>query len=506
MALYNAINNTTYQDIASVNNSKEQIWVLKVDFESRGTNPYTRFTSGYGPKYGGKPIMEVADSKKVKGDTINMTTLAGLGGPGVQGDGVRIGLEEKIRTSGYQFTLGRMFKHMAWSSVATNQTVVGSNLNRQSAKMLGEWLGWRKGTDIEVAMQVAAATNAGARNLVYANGKASREALRTNDYITGSAIAAVGMKLNTFGGKPCKIGKAQGGWDIKKFIFMGNQYSLYQWGQSSQYQAMVAQAIEKGETNPLFAGGYPDVDGHALFRWDCIDHANFGPLGSPGIPRALLGNAITAADTLAVIDGGGSAAGAAITPAPLYFENFSGAEYVGFEGVKRAAVTNVERYVAIQNTSGASMNMIGFYAYQTNNGNTLIPTKRLRASDNHSAAPNIAYQTVGNVIWGTAPWTTTYVTDSHPSGSLILECNSYGVPFVKSYMFADEALMSGYGSIDGKVAFGIPAEEKQDYGRVRGVGIDSCWGVQAVPRVDGLFCGFIVVESGWKPDGWPDVT
>lgn len=504
MALYPVVNATTYADVSAINNSREQIWVLKVDFESRGKNPFTRLTGGYGPKFGGKPIMQVADTGKVKGEQINMTTLAGLGGPGVQGDNLRIGSEEKIRTSGYSFTLGRMFKAMAWSSVMKNQTVVGSNLSNQSAAMLGEWLGWRKGTDTEMAMIVASLTTIGARNLMYAKGKKSREALRTTDFIDGTVISSAGIRMTTIQAKPMKIAKAKGGWDIKKFMFMGSQYSLYQWSQTSTYQSLVAQAIDKGDSNPLWAGGLPDVDGHALYRWDVEDHANFGPLGSPAVPRATLGIAITAADAPQDITGGGSADGAAVTPAPLYYENFSSAQYIGFEGEKLPADTATERFAAIQNNSGVNVNQIGFYSYKVNNGNKLTMFKRLRAADSHAGA-NVAWATVGNVTWGTAPWTTDYLIDSHPSGSIVVETNSYGVPFVRNYMFGDEALMSGYGSIDGKMAFGQPCEEVQDYKRLKGVGIDSCWGIQAVPRVDGVFAGFIIIESAYKPDGWPDI-
>jgi hypothetical protein len=119
---------------------------------------------------------------------------------------------------------------------------------------------------------------------------------------------------------------------------------------------------------------------------------------------------------------------------------------------------------------------------------------------------------VGNVVYDTAPWTVaasgSYAgwTDAHPAGSLIVECNSYGVPFGYSYMMADEALMSGYGSIDGKVAFGNRTEAKGPHGLDYAVGLETCWGVKAIPRVDGLAGGYTIIEHAISIPGFPDIT
>lgn len=503
MATYLAINPTTAVTIAAnASNTQQQVWVLKAEAESRGKNPFQRFTGGWGPKWGGKPIIEVADTLKLKGQTINLQTLAPLAGPGIYGDNVRLGNEEIIKNGSYQFTIGRLFKNMGWTSVAANQTVVGSNLDRQANKMLGEWMGWQKGYDVEFSML----TQATARNQMWPNGKTNREALRTTDYVSLSTISDAGATLNTLMGKPVKLAKSSGGFDIEKFIMMSNQYALRQVAQTSEYRNLVSQSREKGDSNELWAGGFPDVDGHALYRWDIKDHAANGPIGAGCVPRATLGIAITANDLSQDITGGGNALNAAVTPAPQYFQNFSNSAYMGCEGLKRAADTTTTRYVLIQNTSGANVGKMGFYSYQVNNGNKLTMLGRLRAS-----AAGISVTTLGNVTWDTAPWVAAGagnfagLTDSHPSGSLVYETNSYGVPFTTTYMFGDECLMSGYGTVDGQTCMGIRKEEKQDYDRSYGVGLDICYGVQAIPRVDGIFT-FIVLESAWSPPGLPQIT
>lgn len=504
MASYTQINAETMANVITASTvagiAKEQKWVLKAHVESRGRNPFTNFIGGY---RGGKPIIEVMETNKLAGDTINLHRLAPLGGPGRQGEASRDGQEEKYRFSNYQFTIGRLWNGTAQNAVTRDQTVIGSNFDREANSLLAEWMGWHKGTDVEASMIVAQHS----RNTFRPNFKSTREALRTADYLTGETVIRAQNGLSSLQAKGLVAAKSKAGQEVYKYLLVSNQYALSKFKSTSTYTNILANAQVRGDGNELFAGGLPDWNGNMLWEWQVPDHTAFGPVGSLCVPRAFLGAAVTAGTATFDITGGGSAAGAALTT-PLYFQNFSNAAYTGFEGVKIAASTGTTRYVGIMNLSGSDAGKVGFYSYTVNTGNVLTVAGRLG-----SAASGIRATTLGNVTWDVAPWTVAAngpfagLTDAHPVGSLIFETNSYGVPFGLSYMMADEAVMSGYGSIDGKVsAMGQRTEARGPHNLDYGIGLELCWGCLAIPRVDGIAGGYAIIESAIDIPGLPDIT
>lgn len=503
MASYTQINAKTAATIVTDSTvsgiAKEQKWVLKAHVESRGANPFTKFISGY---KGGKPIMEVMETHKIAGDTINLTRMAPLAGPGRQGESSRDGQEEAYRYQNWQFTIGRFWNGTGQNTVARDQTVIGSNFDENCNKMLGEWMGWKKGMDIEYAMRVGIH----ARNTVRPSNKSTREALRTADYIDGATVTRAGNALASLQAKALTAEISKSGHKIPAFLLISTQHALAPFKATSTYTNILANAQTRGDANELFAGGLPNWNGHMLWEWFVEDHCGFGPVGAAAVPRAFTGTAITNVTTAEDITGGGSAAGAALTT-PLYYQHFSNAQYVGFEGEKVAADTSTDRYVAIMNLTGSDAGKIGFYNYRTNNGNKLTMRTRLGSS-----ISGIQNTTVGNVTYDTAPWTVAasggYAgwTNAHPVGSLVVECNSYGVPIGSSYMMADEAIMSGYGSIDGKLAMGRRTEAFGPHGLDYAVGLEAVWGCKAVPRVDNVAGGYVWIEHAIQIPGFPDVS
>jgi hypothetical protein len=237
------------------------------------------------------------------------------------------------------------------------------------------------------------------------------------------------------------------------------------------------------------------------------DHADYGPVGSTLLPRAFLGVAIPADDLTHDILGGGDATGAALLPAPNYFEFFSNSPYTFTNGNTIAADVTTVRYVAIINLTGAAAGKIGFYSYQVNNGNKLVILGRLRA-----AAAGISVTTLGGVVYNVAPWTAAGagnfagITDSHPIGSLIVETNSFGVPFCGSLMLGEAAGVCGHGSLKGRNAMGARTEENRNHGMDHGIGIETVYGSAATKRVDGKTPNYVYVESAYAVDGFPAVT
>lgn len=492
MPAYNQVNARTISDITAINDSQQQKWVLKVMVESRGKHPLKSLMGGY---KGGRPFIEIMDTRKLAGDTVKLTTQAPLGGAGIQGDNPRAGNEEKSRHNVYSFVIGTKWHGVSWTKVAAAQSVIGSNLDKTASSMLAEWLAWQQGWDLEMEMVVKASPY----NTIRPNYRRSRDELGTADYLSGETVTRAGTRLGLNQGKKLLQATSKAGAPIKKYLLVSPNYALKEWKASPSYATAVTTGFERGTENPLWAGGIPDYMGHLIWEWEVEISSQYGPVGAVCVPIAVLGNAITAANTAQDITGGGDAAGAALTDR-LYFLAFSNAAYTGFEGTKRAAVTNVRRQVMIKS---GDTGLFGFYSFLVNNGNKLTMDERLRAVGGTGIAKTIL--TGATIEWGVAPWTANYLTDSHPEGSEIYEVNSKGVPICYSYMLADEALITGYGSFEDGLAMGNRTEEKQDHGRLYAVGIDAIWGCKAIPRTDGKINGYILIESGFKVDGMPDV-
>lgn len=493
MSTYTEVNYRSLSNYTAVSNSKESKWAAYVVLESQQTHPFKLLISGY---KGGMPIQEIMDTRKLKGDTVYLTTEAPLGGAGIQGDNTRVGNEEKSRHNVYSFTVGMKWHGTAASELARSQTIAGANFDKNAADKLAQWLSWQQGWDIEQELK----SELHGRNTIYANQKLSIDALGTGDYLSGYDVTAANTLLSTNGGKPISKGKSKAGAPIKQYVLMAPDRALSQWKGTSSFQNLLAQAQVRGDGNTLFDGGIPNWFGNYIYEYQTEIDARYGPVSCASLPCAVLGVAIAANNTAPEIKGGGDATGAALT-APQYFAGFRNATYTGFEGEK-IATASTRRYWMIMNTSGSDIGKFGFYSGTSNDGNKLTSDERLRSSASGGAVTTLTGSTI---TWDTAPWTSGYLTDAHPVGSLVFEVNSKGVPFAYSYLLASDALICGYGSTPEGVAMAKETKEVQDHGRLLARGILAIWGSRVVVRTDGIANGYVGVISAFKLPGMPDV-
>lgn len=502
MASYTKVNTSTVANLTALDpKAQEELWVKRVLMGADQDNVFS--DNMIGAPGSGKPFIRYDDMQKVDGNTINVPTMAPLGGPGTQGEGDRIGNEEKLRIGSFPVKIGRQWFGVGITDVAMEETVIGSQFDNVVNMLLRKRLGKKKTEDMLMVLKTAAV----AGNTVRPNYKSSREQLKTADVVGTTTITKAGLVLSGIGGTPVKVGKSATGADIESFLFFGNQYALSTLRSETAYLQANQYAGERGNNNPIFKGDFSMWDGHGIYRWYLRDHEAYGPVGSTLLPRAFLGTAIAAAGTSTTITGGGDATGAALTPAPIYFEHFSNAAYTYTNGTSVAADTTTDRYVLIMNLTGANAGKVGFYNYRVNSGNTITIRNQLGPS-----ATGNALTTVGNVVYNTGPWvaagsgTFAGTTDAHPVGSLIVETNSYGVPFCGSLMLAEMAGICGHGSLKGRNAMGARTEEHRNHGMDHGIGIETVFGSAAALRADAKPNGYVYVESAYQIDGLPTVT
>lgn len=481
--------------------AQEELWVKRIMKGAEQANIF--YDNMIGGPGSGKPFIKNDDLTKVDGNTINIPTMANLGGPGTQGEGDRIGREEKMRIGSFPVRIGRQWFGIGITDVSKEETVIGSQFDNLSNMLLRKRLGKKKSEDMIMILKATATSS----NIIRPNFKPTRESLRSADTVGTTTITRAGLAASGLGATPVRVGKSREGADIEMYLFFGHQYGLSAIKSESAYLQALQNAGVRGDSNVLFKGDFTNWDGHGIYRWMLKDHADYGPVGSTLLARAFLGTAITADNIAQAITGGGDTVGATLVPAPNYFEFFSNSPYVFCNGNTVAADVSTVRYVAIQNLTGADAGKIGFYSFQVNDGNKLTVVNRLRA-----AAAGAAVTTLGNITWNTAPWVAAGagnfagLTDAHPVGSLIVEVNSYGVPFCGSLMLGEAAGVSGHGSLKGRNAAAARTEETRNHGMDHGIGVETVFGVAATKRVDGKTPNYVYIESAYPVDGFPAVT
>jgi hypothetical protein len=363
---YNKINVTTYANMVAQNaKAAEELWVKRILMGAEQANVFSDEMIG-GPG-SGKPFIQYDELTKVDGNTINVPTIAPLGGPGAQGEGDRSGNEEKLRIGGFPCKIGRQWYGIGITDVSQEETVIGSQFDNLSNKLLRTRLGRKISEDLMMTLRTAAI--AGGVNMVRPNFKASRELLKTADVFNTPTITKGGLVLSGLGGKPVGTIKNDAGGFVEQFLFFGTQFGLAPLGSETAYLQALQYAENRGKGNPIFRGDFVDWNGHGIYRWYLRDHEAYGPVGSVIQPRAFLGTAIPADNTAYDILGGGDATGSTLVPAPNYFEAFSNAPWVYTNGNAIAADVTTVRYVLIYNLTGANAGKMGFYSYQVNTGN-----------------------------------------------------------------------------------------------------------------------------------------
>jgi hypothetical protein len=502
MPSYNTIDANTVAEIVSAagSNSQEQKWAAQVAVNSLGQNPWVKLMGGV---MGGKPIQVMADTNKLKGQVINLQVEAPLGGTGRQGSGeARIGYGEDTKFKMWQFQIGAQWHGVKANRISLAQTVLGKgSFDARARTKLSEWFAARQGSFLEACLHAAKT----ARTTLYCNNKQSITALRSADVFYADTSKKVSDLMASNMARPLAVAKAKAsGQTIKKYFIQGNNRLYDALHQSDTWQTLLANSDLRGSENHLFYGGLPCWAGCMLDETQIEVNTADGPQGSFAAPIAYTGNAVIALPATGFeLLGGGSAAAGALTDR-LYFEYFPGAAFSKFDRTVIAQETSDEKYFLIRNLTGSDAGKFGMYAYTTTDGNKIVVTKALRAQADTSG--KIDKTTVGNVTWNSGVWTTAFLTSTHPIGSEIIPCNSYGQPYVCGYAFADEAMITGFGSVDGELAMGRRTFEDKDHGREYEIGNEMVWGAAPTQDANGLANGFAVIYSAWNPPGLPTIV
>jgi len=443
------------------------------------------------------PIWVINDTAADKGLKFRITARAGYYGRGKSGDALFTDEsdfeKDVINTNELAADYLRNATSCTWRT-DEYMGMQGELVDGQAAE-LGKWMGREKSARAGMTFVL----KGGPENQMVAGGRSSSNDLVTADGLTYDDILAMGQTLKPMGGAPCEVATVRGS-PVYKYCVVGTTPGLFSLKQDPDYKQILRDAgpREKYDDNPLFEGGYMDLDGHRIVEYNPIDPDGYAWSGSWFNAKAFLGAAIAAGTAVFTIKGGGSAAAAAQTNIDYFrfFPNFA-FEFMPNDIYVPGSST---QYLLIVNPKNASVDAgkIGMYAYTTgNDGNTITITQRLAP-----VTAGAAVSTLGDVTWNTGVWENKH-TQVHPIGSTIVLCNEKGVPIGQTAMMGRGAMLRGYGRFRNKrTQWLVDGDfEQRKY-------ITTVFGQQLRKNVNDKYPGYVIMTHALSyPElGLPTVT
>jgi hypothetical protein len=492
--------------IAGSTNAQEVKWLIRAHRHARGHMPIGQW---FGSLNGGRPIMEVMETRKLRGQEIVASVIAGLGQRGVGIGEDRASKSEKYKHTDYKVKIGERHHSVAQEGSATDMSVIGSEFDLRAGPDLAEWLMYRQQEDV----LAECFKRKHERNTLRPNNKASRDDLTSFDTFGINSVSDIKEGMLSIGANPLSVRKGPNQEVVDSYYIQGSQFLFADLNRNPQWMQIRGQAENRGSSNSVFAGGKPMIDNCIINQWEIKNNDYNATQGARIMPFAILGVAInanpdsaTAATTY--IYGGGNATAAANEEVD-YFQNFLGAPYEGFEGEKIAATTDTEHYLAVKSMSGANKGKKRLFAYQVNNGNRITITRALSSANAGGTSLKFTNLSASGTpaVWGEGAWTTDHLTEAAmPVGSLVYQCNIKGQCLTYGLAIGSRMMLCGYGSKDGKTALGQRTKENQDFQRVVGIGILAVWGCRATEDTNNMVNGYVVYEAAYNPPGFPEIT
>ena len=333
-----------------------------------------------------------------------------------------------------------------------------------------------------------------AENVIIAGGRSSVHSLLSVDTLGYNEIVGMAALAEPLGGLPASVGTDGMGNDIFATCVIPTVAACQSLKQDPVYQLNLQQAAQKSANNRLFSGGLEMVDGHVIKKYNPVDPADAGPIGSPLQPKAVLGVAITAGTGALTITGGGNATDGARTDLD-YFECFPKFAYRFRVDDVLSLTANFwdlnssdNFYVVIINSSATSVAAADrgkwcIYEISANSGYGLTVAKRLGPANYHSGT-DTQWTVVGGVTWDSA-----LHSQNHDASAMIYLASDDGLPLACTPMLLRQAVRRGYGMHRNE-----RMQDTAEGGFIKYAYILSIFGQNVRSRKDGRVPGVVLLK------------
>lgn len=472
----------------------------------KGVEVYEQTTDFFASMEGGNDaiIQTVNDTSKGRGQKITFTQMAGLYNEPKHGDELFNDGDdfESIKLHTYDLSVDFLRHGVRYTERSEEFMGMRGEIATGIPRELGKWMGRQKSEKLFMMFL----HKGGGENHIYAGDKSSIDGLVSADTIDWDTIVASQTQLSRLNGMPAKMGTDQAGNPIMRYCTVATTDALFSLEQDGDFKDALEQAGSRSESqNLLFKGGYTDVRGNCIKKYNPIDHDGYGAIASPLNPKAELGcstvdgftNVTTSGVANARIAGGGSETAGALT-GPAYFKYFPLYAFK-FLATDTLVLANSlygsgNFYVAVFNHANAATdpNKFGLYEVSANDGNLLTVNDKFVAAD---TSP-------GDAWTGSPAWDASLHTNTHSAGtSSVYLVNASGVPIGHTLFLGKQAARRGYGKHRN-----MRSQDEHEGGFVKDIFVTSVFGQEPCEDAAGRKPGYLVITHAVQYAGVPFPT
>lgn len=478
---------TVAQQIAADPKLQAEFWSDSIKADTRDKDPLKDFTGG---EDSGLPFCEATRANvRNGGQKINMNTRGSVLGQGVKGSSELKSKTAKLTYGAFSLTVDLRRFAISEEQLVKYFTNTGANEGDREEIIYGlcrDWWARTHSDDKQIVLRNKALFASNQPNVVRIGNGATVTDITPTDTIDTGAIEDSANTLIGLGAMPMQLDTDEAGGDVPQFLLYSDREVLDPLKDEQRYrEGILAAAQGKGSDAMLFSGKYPKWDNNLIFKHNKVRETGPVRQGSPLLPFAITGAAIPSGAATTVTGGGSYNTDASLTDATLYdfFAYFPGYAWSTFTG-EVLPTDNNTYYAILYNTSGADKGKyeIVSYAAAGNNGNRLTVTRELDEVGYTQKTLLTAAGRYSNV---------------HPSGSLVIPCNRYGVPIGYALHLGGNALMIGKGGIEAqKIVHGDDFHPvgTEDW-HVKGTGIQTIIGYAPYENTDGNYPNYTLIEG-----------
>jgi len=497
--------------LAASPNSRQDMITAYFHKASAQHNALMGFTSTFDPnsQNGGVTSIfaEKTDLSAGGKSRVHFNTIGLPAGPGAVGAGVLTGNESRSSINTYSATVDWVRDATVLTEDEIQMIEAGRNLKGTLMTLLAKKMGLTKQNHMLQRLKSSAV----AANTYRVGNRSSTAALTADDTLSLDVSNTCRSLLNTLGATPLRKNTAKSGCPISKFMLFAGDNAMLPIRNDSVFNTSVANADTRGSGNANFTGEILDWQGNPFYEFPITDMAWDDYKGGPLLAKAKV--------TLAAPVGpASSGAGLNLTvnaanTKSRYFQWFDGHP---FQFSRQEALPNLsgtDYYAWACNPDGSRV----FFSYAGLNavvGGNVLTVKAILSP---AATGSIDSATVGqlNATGATLSGTTfggtgstnlqvagangTWVySNTIATGAVIIQCNSQGVVYGRSFMLASMAACFAHGKV--KMA---EIEQNFDYDFVMGKGYQMIFGTGVCLDPLGVPNGYILIEHAMTLTGYP---
>lgn len=513
---YNATPNpqTLTEVLAMAPNARQDMITAYFHKASAQHNALMAFTSQFDPNSvngGVRSIFaEKTDLRAGGKSRVHFNTIGMPAGPGAIGDGVLTGNESKSSIGTYSATVDWVRDAVSLTQDEIEMIEAGRNLKATLMQLLAKKMGLTKQNHMLKRLVLSAVT----ANTLRVGNRASINALTPDDTLSISVQNTCRARLNTLGATPLTKDLSKSGCPVQKYMLFAGDNALLPIRNSSFFST-AENADVRGPNNAAFTGELLDWQGNSFYEFPISDMAWDDYKGGPLLAKAKV---TVAAHPLTV--GGPKLIVNASNTKSKYFQWFDGYQFQFSRQEELPDYSANEYYGWACNPDGSRV----FFAYTGNHdGNQIDITKILApavgatvidqvtvgdlniGSTAAFASGSAGVFTVGGTVASgkkavdtAGPDGTFVLTDTIAAGAVILQANSQGTVYTRSFEFGAMAGMFAHGRI--KMA---QIEQNFDYDYVMGNGYQMIFGTGVCLDPLGVPNGYILIEHALDVDGYP---